>query len=472
MRYFLLISLPLLFFISCQPATQEKAPTSELASHLDSLFTAQYEAGSFNGSVLLAEKGKILFQKGYGLANEKTGAKINAETVFELASVSKQFTAMGIVQLQKEGKLSYDDEVATYIQELQEYPGVTIRNLLNHTGGLPDYMELADEHWDHSKIATNDDMLKLFEELLPERDFEPNQEWDYSNTGYMLLATIIERVSGKSFGEYLNDKIFKPLGMANTFVYRRRYQPKEVSNYAQGYVYGDSTDSKVLPDEVPSNDYVIFLDGILGDGMVNSNVIDLLKWDQALYTDKLINDQDKELIFTPAKLADGSETDYGFGWTIEESKTYGKIAHHSGGWAGYITYIERHLDHDKTIIILQNQSIPKTKIPVKNTRKIAYGIPIEKPIQLGEDILKTYAGKYLTESQKERQVLFEEGKLFLELNPETQLELVPVSTTKFIVDGFSPEVSITFIPNKEGKVEAYRIQQPEQGVDRLSKRTQ
>ena len=350
---------------------------TEQVKRLDSLYSALHAASAFNGNVLIAEKGKVVFEKSYGLANEKTGAKLNANTIFELASVSKQFTAMGIVLLKKQGKLSYDDDLTKYVPELGDYKGITIQNLLTHTSGLSDYMDIAITNWDKSKIATNNDMLNLFKELKPKKNFETNEKWEYSNTGYLILGTIIERVSGQSFGGFLDQYIFKPLEMKHTLVYRSRYQPQKIENYALGYGYSDSLKRKITPDEDGKNRF-IYLDGIVGDGMVNTTAKDLLKWDRALYTEKLVNEEDKKMIFSSYPTKDNKGTNYGFGWFIRENKDFGKMVYHSGSWAGYITYIERDLDHDKTIIILQNNMMRATELPSKNTRRILYGLPIIK----------------------------------------------------------------------------------------------
>jgi CubicO group peptidase (beta-lactamase class C family) len=472
-NYLLALLIGLVCLTSCKLKTESakiKPITNEKTFKLDTLYTELYDKGAFNGNVLIAENGNIIFQKSYGFADEKTKKRLNDSTVFELASVTKQFTAMGIVQLVKDGKLSYDDEISQYVPELKGYKGITVKNLLNHTGGLPDYMELSDTNWDKTKIATNNDMLKMFQKVKPEKRFEPNEKWDYSNTGYLILATIIERVSGKEFGEYLNEKIFKPLDMQNTFVYRRRFAPKEIDNYANGYIYSDSLKRKILPDEIGKDFYVVYLDGIVGDGMVNSNLRDMLKWDRALYKDKIINDQDRELIFSSTMTKDSSQTDYGFGWMIDSTKTYGKIASHSGGWAGYISYIERDIDNDKTIIILQNNSLSQTEIPIKNTRRILYNQPVEKPIKLDSIIMQKYAGSYLTEKGTEKEILFEDNKLFVPYNPQVKLELIPVSKTKFILDGFSPEVTYTFNLNENGEVMEYHLQQIQQEIDTKAKR--
>ncbi len=467
--------LVLTVITACEQKKEKKNSAFEIVENekterLDSLFTEFHKYEEFNGNVLIAENGKIIFQNSYGLANEESGEKLNIETVFELASVSKQFTAMGIVQLKKEGKLSYDDDISQFIPELSNYKGVTIKNLLTHTGGLPDYMSLAEKEWNKSKIATNKDIIKLFQDFKPEKEFESNKDYAYSNTGYLLLGTIIERVSGQSFGEYLNDKIFAPLEMDNTFVYRRRYEPKEVSNYAQGYIYSDSLNRRILPDENGKEFFFVYLDGIVGDGMVNSNLHDLLKWDRALYSSRLIDEQDKNLIFYPHKYADSLETDYGFGWFIKEDPTFGKIVRHAGGWAGYRTYIERHLDNDKTIIILQNQGTRKIKMPSGQSRKILYDLPIEKTLRLEDDTLKKYEGTYVNENGVEVEVVFREKSLWVPVRSSTKFPLIPISKTKFILYGFRPEVTYEFILDEKGNVDSYRVQQIDTGVDRTAKR--
>ncbi len=158
---------------------------------LDSLFTSLYAAKEFNGNVLVAEKGKVIYEKSFGLANEKTKQKLDKNTVFELASVSKQFTAMGIVQLEKEGKLSYNDPLTKYFPELSFYKPITIDNLLYHTSGLPDYMSLFDKNWDKKKFATNKDIVDMLAKYKPELLFVPGDKYEYSNTGYALLGLII-----------------------------------------------------------------------------------------------------------------------------------------------------------------------------------------------------------------------------------------------------------------------------------------
>lgn len=349
---------------------------SNQATRIDSLFGAMLEAQTFNGVVLFAEDGKVIHKKAYGYSNYQTKEPLTVESVFDLASVSKQFTAMGIALLEHQKKLSYQDPLGKFIPELSFYKGITIEHLLTHTAGLPDYMKVMSEHWDHSQIATNQDVIDLFAELKPKRVFEPRSDYEYSNTGYLLLATVIEKASGMSYGDFLEHHIFDPLGMTNTTLNRPRFAPKDIKNLTKGHVTGISG-FPVLTESLGTDHIFYFLDGIVGDGMVNSTVDDLFLWDRALYEEQLLPKNKMEPIFTSYTLQSGKETGYGYGWIITEDSNYGKRTSHSGGWAGYTTYIERHTDNNKVFIILQNMSTYTTQIPVKNCRKILYNEPIE-----------------------------------------------------------------------------------------------
>lgn len=339
-------------------------------NQIDSLFSTLSKQDKFSGSILIAEKGIPIYSKSFGFSNENTKTKLNENSIFELASVSKQFTAMGIAILVQKRKINFSDPIVKYIPELSVYNNVTIRHLLNHTSGLPEYEKIMDSLFDKSKIATNMDIIALFQKYKPKVLFEPNTQWKYSNTGYAILASIIERVAGKSYGDFLKQEIFEPLKMSRTFVYTRRYKPQKVDNYAFGYIYSDSLKKFILPDSLRQTNFVIWLDGIVGDGCVNSTVNDLLKWDRSLYTTKLVSNNILEEIFEGAILKDDTNTNYGFGWGIKIDNVYGKIVSHSGGWPGYRTLIERHVDRDKTFIILQNHE-PASNV-IADLRKLLY----------------------------------------------------------------------------------------------------
>lgn len=431
--------------------------------NIDSLLTTFYNNGNLNGNVLIAERGQIIYNKSFGFSNESTKEKLNENSIFELASVSKQFTAMAIVMLKEKGKLDYEDKISKYIPELSEYSNITIRNLLNHTSGLPDYMEIMDSTFDKSKTATNNDIISTFAKLKPQVLFEPNTKWEYSNTGYALLASIIEKVSGISYGDYLNKAIFKPLKMTNTFVYRRRYEPKKIANYAYGYVYSDSLKKYFLPDDLTESKMVIWLDGIVGDGTVNSTVMDLLKWDRALYANKLISKEAKNKIFTSSELNDKSKTDYGFGWFIEDNGVYGNIVKHTGGWPGYMTLIERHIQNDKTIIVLLNYINNNTYIPVAELRRMLYNIEPVKFITLNKEETEIFAGQYKNSSGKIVKLICENGILYRTTDDGEKFELKAISKNKFQMMKYSPDIYYEFIV-KNGKVEKYIMTQPEMKV--------
>lgn len=447
-----LITLSALFFaqvILSQTKTEK----------LDSLFNAVEKDSSFNGNILVAEKGKIIYQRSVGYADFKTKEKLKSNSLFELASVSKQFTAMGIVLLQKQGKLSYDDPISKYLPELSMYNDITIKNLLIHTGGLPDYMELMSKEENNDDFATNQTIIDLFAKLKPAVLFKPDEKHEYSNTGYALLGSIVERASKQSFGDYLNENIFKPLKMKDTRVYRRWYKPEKINDVAKGFIYSDSLKQFVLPDDIDKKYYTIYLDGIVGDGMVNSTASDLLLWDRALYTNKLVNEKDKELIFSSYTTKDNLPTGYGFGWAISSSEVYGKVTSHSGGWSGYVTYIARYLDHDYTIILLQNASSRKTKIPHKQVKNILFGTLYKADRKKVEEV----TGTYKNEKGEDREVFLEQGKLNIRINPQSKIELIPIGENKFLADAFKPEAFYEFV-KENGKITKYIITQPQLSV--------
>jgi CubicO group peptidase (beta-lactamase class C family) len=420
---------------------------------IDSLLNSLYSKEKINGNFLIAEKGKVIYSHSFGLANETTKNKLNENSIFELASCSKQFTAMAIMILKEKGKLSLDDKITKYIPELSNYNGITIRNLLNHTGGLPDYMELMDSLFDKSKIANNKDIIQIFSKYQPKILFEPNTKYEYSNTGYALLASIIEKASGLTYADYLSKTIFKPLKMKNTFVYTRRLSPKKIDNYALGYVYSDSLKKYFLPDELKETNMVIWLDGVVGDGTVNSTINDLLKWDRALYTNKLLTQEGVKEVFEVATLKDESKTKYGFGWGIEDNADFGIITSHSGGWPGYVTFIERHITNDKTIIILQNHD--DVSIPVKSIRSILYNKPlpvqkIRKEIIITTEQLKRFVGVYEVEKDFEIKISLDNDQLFAQLTGQNAFPIFSESEMLFFLKVV--DAQIQFEKNENGEI--------------------
>lgn len=314
--------------------------SSDQTAEIDKLMGTLFERGQFNGAILVAKQGKIVYRKAFGKANFQTGADFTPETPSNIGSVTKQITAMSIMILAEQKKLNYDDPVSKYIAEFSHSPHftkVTLRHLLTHTSGMPDYGDLA---IDNSGL----DQKGLIAALLQKEDTlaEPGLRYRYRNPGYVLLAIVVEKVSGKRFADFLEQEIFKPVGMASTFVYDS--PGRKPARAALGYdQFGETDDA--APTAIP------------GDGGLYSTVDDLFKWDQALCTDKLVRESALSEAFTPGKVQQGT-TIYGFGWNVVEDGG-NKYLWHQGSQAGFRAFIERRLTERATVIMLTNKGNSK-----------------------------------------------------------------------------------------------------------------
>jgi CubicO group peptidase (beta-lactamase class C family) len=450
--YLIIFLLPLLQACA-QNAKQEVK--DKRVTQLDSFFTKAYDDGKFTGNILIAEKGEVLYQKSFGKADRSKNKDLNAESIFELASVSKQFTAMGIMLLVQQGKLKYEDSLRKFFPQLPYY-NITVKNLLQHTSGLPDYMAEFMKSWDDKRIATNADMITLLATNKPPTVFSPGTKWEYSNTGYALLASIIEKASGKTFHDYLEENIFKPLGMKNTLVFSRRYEKRNLDNYAYGYVLKPGSTQFVLPDSLSETATMVYcLDGIVGDGTVNSTTGDLLKWDRALYTEKLLPKAALNEAFKPGILSNGDTTTYGYGWGIAKNKQFGAIVNHSGGWPGYSTFIDRHITNDKTIIILQNNGLPIASVAA--VRNILYGIQEQKPVgvKVTADELKQYVGEYELAPEFILSVTVNGEKIFAQATGQVAIEIFKEKENTFFLKVV--EAKLVFERDSSGKVIAVTL---------------
>lgn len=373
-----------LLSFSCQTKKEVETNTYEaFLSHL-------YDRGQFNGNALILEDGEIAFQGAFGIGNINPIDSLTLSSVFRLGSVSKQFTAMAVMILKERGQLSYDQDVRDFIPELP-YTGVTVRHLLNHLSGLPDYMEMMDTNWkpelkydDPERfVSGNIDLIAMFAKMKPAIHFEPGEKWEYSNTGYVLLASIVSRVSGMPFAQFLKEQIFDPAEMTSTVVYQ----------YVPGYdpqmplrVFGYSTALNGVDREATD---IHYLNPVAGDGGIYSTLADLLKWDRILYTEKLISKEGLEEAFTPAVLNNGDTTDYGFGWGIGKTPEGKKVVEHSGGWVGFTTYIYREIEDNNCIIILTNNSTRYFGEVINPLKQILHDQPYDIPkLSIGEAIGK------------------------------------------------------------------------------------
>jgi CubicO group peptidase (beta-lactamase class C family) len=454
MKNILSIITILLLLQACGQKAKNDVKDKRVAQ-LDSFFTKAYDDGKLNGNVLIAEKGEVLYQKSFGKADRKQNKDLDAESVFELASVSKQFTAMGVMLLVQQGKLKYEDSLRKFFPELP-YHNITIKHLLQHTSGLPDYMAELMKNWDETKIATNNDVIAILAKNKPAVAFAPGDKWEYSNTGYALLASIIEKASGKTFHDYLQSTIFTPLEMKNTQVFCRRFEKRSLDNYAYGYVMKPGTNDYYLPDSLPEVASMVYcLDGIQGDGTVNSTTGDLLKWDRALYTEKLLPKAALEEAFRPGVLNNGDSTAYGYGWAVAKNKQFGNIVNHSGGWPGYVTFIERHTSNDKTIIILQNNGLPAPSIGA--IRNILYGIETSKPqeVKVTAEELKQYVGDYELAPEFILSITVSGTKIFAQATGQVATEIFKEKENVYFLKVV--EAKLEFEKDSSGKVAAVTL---------------
>lgn len=314
---------------------------SQINEKIDSLFS-DYSVESPGAAVMVIKNGNIILNKGYGLADLENKTYVNSSTNFRLASVTKQFTASAILILVEREKLNLNDKLSDIFEDFPLYgERITIKNLLNHTSGLIDYEDLIP---DSATVQVKDkDVLKMMMEL-DSVYFEPGSKFRYSNTGYALLAMTVEKISGLSFGKFLQENIFDPLDMENTISH------EEGITIVNSRAYGYSR-----KDDIFFKDDQSITSAVLGDGGIYSSTEDIFKWDQSLYTGKILKKETIAKVFERGTLINGELFDYGFGW---HRKIYldKEIVYHTGSTRGFRTVIYRIPSEELTVIILTNRN--------------------------------------------------------------------------------------------------------------------
>ena len=328
------------------------------------LACALNEKDCFNGAWLYAEHGEIVSKGALGFRDPENTLPITEDTIFQLASVTKQFTAAAVMLTVRQGLLSLDDEITKYFPELP-YPGVTVRHLLSHTSGIPDYFDDADWFtgiWEEEKrVPGNDEILRFLRETKAKPYFAPGEGLHYSNTGYNLLALLVERRSGVPFEDFLQKNIFEPAGMTATRCCHIRRDGVPFDHYARATVFEDGKWVADIDSEEDGD--VAAFDGLNGDDYVYTNIFDMLKWDRALREGKVLTKEEQEIMYTPAKLNNGEDAvydeddglGYGFGWAVGHDEALGLVVSHSGGMPGVSTWFERFVDADRVLVILSSR---------------------------------------------------------------------------------------------------------------------
>jgi CubicO group peptidase (beta-lactamase class C family) len=367
MKYTLNIFI-ITIFLSCQSNTATKAtpPTPNLGQppkfgkvsidytdtnspemrkiiySLDTFYQKRVAMG-FNGQVLIGYKGKVLYERYFGVAQRDNGLMISKETPSQLASTSKPFTAMAVCLLKDRGLLRFDDYVTQYIPDFP-YPNITIRNLLTHRSGLPDYLHFASGYRlpeNANTLMSNEELLNIIAEKKPKLNFTPDTRFTYCNTNYAVLSYLVSKVTNMPFAQFMKYMIFDPLKMKNTYIFDASAQHH--TNYCKNYKGSSWAEQKDM-----------FLDGVSGDKGCYSTVQDMYKWDQALYSGKLIKETTLQEAYSPYSFERPGVKNYGLGWRMLQYPEQ-KIIFHNGYWHGCNNCFYRFLNDNFTIIILGNK---------------------------------------------------------------------------------------------------------------------
>jgi CubicO group peptidase (beta-lactamase class C family) len=415
----------------------------------------QHDYFRFDGNIIVAKDGKLLCQLSLGYANYQEKTMLSDNSVFEMGSLSKPFTAMGIMICKERGLLRYEDDIRKFFPALP-YEHITVWNLLTNTSGLPSYEEQFKMYWDHKKMAFNQDVVEMLQQRKDSLIFKPGTKWQNSNTGYVLLALIIEKISSMGFEQFLSKNLFQPLGMTHTFVYNPKLPDRKIpDNYALGSVYSDSLKNYSFPGSLPAFDFVHYLDGIAGDSRIQSTVGDLLKWNQSLYGNPVISQSTLDEMLSPVvpkSLTDTSNY-YGFGLNVQPKSQDGKIISQTGSWPGYRINFTSFTDKKDVIIVLSNNEF-NVSFLTAGVESVLDGetliMPYEhKEVKIDTSLLNKYVGTYTAGLTLE--FVKKDGKLFRYRKGTQDIELKPESPTKFFyADGTDRQIE--FETDAEGHV--------------------
>jgi CubicO group peptidase (beta-lactamase class C family) len=315
------------------------------AWQLDTLFQSKVKHYHFNGNVLIAQNGKVIYEKCFGYEDFKAKKLLTPSSSFQLASSSKPMTAAAIMILKERGKLDYSDDIKKFIPTFP-YDGITIRMLLNHRSGLPNYEYFMEGYVsDHNTPLSNEDVLRIMIEKKPAIYSKPNKHFSYNNSNYLLLAVVVERASGTDFRSFMKKEVFVPCGMASTFIPNRRVDTLrkcETCNYQGGAQKWTLAKFN-------------FLDGVLGDKGIYSTMEDLFRFERAMAGNKLLKAETLEEAYTGGSHEKNGNRNYGFGWRLTDMPDGSKLIYHNGWWHGYNSVFMRRPKDQSTVIVLCNK---------------------------------------------------------------------------------------------------------------------
>jgi D-alanyl-D-alanine carboxypeptidase len=421
------------------------ASMREQAEAIDALVQQAYRAGEPGAAVIVVKEGQPLYRGAVGLAQVELGVPLAPEMIFRLASITKQFTAVAVLMLMEQGKLELSDSLTRF---LPDYPThghtITVEHLLTHTSGIRSYTDMEEWRSLWSKDFTVAELTDFFK--YKPMQFAPGTRWAYNNSGYHLLGSIIEQVSGQPYGQFLQQHIFEPLGMRHScYDDTRRIIPNRVAGYEK------------TPDGYLNSTYLSMTQPYAA-GALLSTVDDLALWDRSLADATLISRENLKRAWSPYILADGSPTDYGYGWGV--GTWQGRAtAEHSGGIHGFSTFALRVPDEQVFVAVLSNNAGgPNTELLALRLAGLAMGAPYEPPapVELDAASLDALAGVYALPEDATWTITREGGQLKAERSGWGPLTLNSVGESSFVVDGM-PLFRVVFAPGTEGKPDALEL---------------
>ncbi len=425
---------------------------------MENLARASFEKGGFNGTWLYAENGAIVSKGALGFRDPESTLPVAEDSIFQLASVTKQFTAAAVMLIVREGRLSLEDEITKFFPQIP-FPGVKVRHLLSHTSGIPDYFDDMDwfiNIWENeNRVPGSDEIVRFLCETEAKPYFAPGEGLHYSNTGYNLLALLVDRLSGVPFEEFLQKRVFEPAGMTSTHCCHIRRDGVPFGNYARATVL--ENDKWVA--DVDSEDYceVTAFEGLNGDDYVYTNIFDMLRWDRALREGRVLTLEEQKLMYTPARLNNGEKAlydeeddlGYGFGWVIQSDEKHGLIVSHGGGMPGVSTWFERFIDADRVLVSLSNREYADVRAGLRfddGLRAIMFDKEPE-PVICIEDIMikdpdkskwESFCGKYEHPEDADLiidEVFMKDGELWAnaidEDGDDMEFRLYPIGENEF-----------------------------------------
>jgi len=422
------------------PLAAQQVNIKKLVADYDKMLLDKFKPGETGCAALVALNGQVIYNKAFGMANLELNVPMQPEMVFRIGSITKQFTAIAILQLMEQGKLSLQDDITKYIPDYptQAYT-ITIEHLLTHTSGIKSYTNMPDYIKNVRTDMKPEELINIFKNQPME--FAPGTKWNYNNSGYFLLGYIIEKITGKSYADYIRDNFFTPLGMNSTCY---GSDTRIIKNRASGYQQGG--------DGSVNSDFCSMTQPYSA-GAIMSTTGDLFKWHQALHAGKLVKKETLEKAFTEYKLTGGKGTGYGYGWFLSELQGSPTIEH-GGGIYGYLTSSIYLPGQDLFVALFSNSTAKAPEFTALKMAAMAIGKPLQTEIMpLDEATLDQYAGIYVNDSGREVTVRREGAQLSATLAGSGTRMMSPIEKDKFLVeDAF---MYATFNRDANGKIVSF-----------------